>query len=153
MIYRRSPLTWPQLLQFDPWGEFMGAVTNEMEKHKMQTRRGRVEIHRDQAIVDRFNRTLAERLFGHQYAVEIRLLEGQQSTAWVQRLPAVLAALNNKVTRLTGKKPAVAIKEKKAVFAKPSAPYSRPVREKKKRSFLFLPTCAFSTSLANLNGV
>ena len=64
-IYRRSPLTWPQMLQVDPGREFMGAVTQEMEKHKTYIRRGRAEIHRDQAIVERFNRTLAERLFGH----------------------------------------------------------------------------------------
>ena len=43
----------------------------EMEKHNTFIRRGRVEIHRDQGIVERFNRTLAERLFGHQYTVEI----------------------------------------------------------------------------------
>ena len=47
VIYKRSPLTWPQMLQ-------------EMEKHKTYIRRGRTEIHRDQAIVERFNRTLAE---------------------------------------------------------------------------------------------
>ena len=48
------------------------------------------------------------------------------STAWVKRLPAVILALNNEVTRLTGKKPAQAIKEK-AVSAKPATPYMRPV--------------------------
>ena len=56
----------------------------------------------------------------------MRLPEGQRSTAWVKRLPEVVSALNNEVTRLTGKKPAVAITEK-AVAAKPSTPYSRPV--------------------------
>ena len=71
-IYRRSPLTWPQILQVDPGREFMGAVTKEMEKHETFIRRGRVDIHRDQAVVERFNRSLAERLFGHQYAVEMR---------------------------------------------------------------------------------
>ena len=70
-IYRRGPLTWPQMLQVDPGHEFMGGVTKEMEKHKTYIRRGRAEIHRDQANVERFNRTLAERLFGHQYAVEM----------------------------------------------------------------------------------
>ena len=68
-IYRRSPLTWPEMLQVDPGREFMGSVTKEMESHKTYIRRGRTEIHRDQAIVERFNGTLAERLFGHQYAV------------------------------------------------------------------------------------
>ena len=82
-IYRRSPLTWPQMLQVDPGREFMGGVTKEMEKHKTYIRRGRTEIHRDQAIVERFNRTLAERLFGHQYAVEMLLPEGKRSTECV----------------------------------------------------------------------
>lgn len=71
---------------------------------------------------------LAEHLFGHQYAMEMLLPEGQRSTGWVKRLPNVVAALNNKVTRLTGKKPAVAIKDK-GVSAKPSTPFSRLVCE------------------------
>ena len=125
-IYRRSPLTWPQMLQVDPGREFMGGITKEMEKHKTCIRRGHAEIHRDQAIVKRFNCTLAERLFRHQYAVEMLLPEGKRSTEWVKRLPDVVSALNNEVTGLIGKKPAVAIKEKE-VFSKPSTKYSRPV--------------------------
>ena len=96
-----------------------------MENNETAIRRGRTDIHRDQAIVERFNRTLAERLFGHQYAVEMNLPSGR-STAWVKRLPAVVSALNNEVTRLTGKKPAQAIKEK-AASSKPATPYMRPV--------------------------
>ena len=80
----------------------MGGVTKAMENNKTAIRRGRTEIHRDQAIVERFNRTLAERLFGNQYAVEMNLPSGR-STAWVKRLPEVVSALNNEVTRLTGK--------------------------------------------------
>ena len=112
LIYKRGPLTWPQMLQVDPGREFIGAVTKEMEKHKTYIRRSRTEIHRDQAIVERFNRTLAERLFGHQYAMEMLLPEGKRSTEWVKRLPDVVSALNNEVTSLIGKKPDVAIKEK-----------------------------------------
>ena len=104
----------------------MGNVIKEMENHKTYIRRGRAEIHRDQAIVERFNCTLAESLFGHQYAVETLLPSGQRSFAWVKRLPDVVAALSNKVTNLIGKKPAAAIKEK-GVVVKPSTPYSRPV--------------------------
>ena len=125
-IYRRSPLTLPQMLQVDPGREFMGGVTKEMEKHKTYIRRGCTEIHRDQAIVERFNCTLAERLFGHQYAVEMLLPEGKRSTEWVKRLPDVVRALNNEVTSLFGKKPTVAIKEK-SVSSKPSTKYNRPV--------------------------
>ena len=129
-IYRRGPLTWSSMLQVDPGREFMGGVTKEMDKHKTYIRRGRTEIHRDQAIVERFNRTLAERLFGHQYAVE--MLHAGRSTVWVKRLPDVVDALNNEVTRLTGKKPASAIKEKNIV-AKPSTPYLRPVGVNEKK--------------------
>ena len=131
-IYKRSPLTWPNMLQVDPGREFMGAVTKEMEKHKTYIRRGRTEIHRDQAIVERFNRTLAERLFGHQYAVEMLLPEGKRSTEWVKRLPDVVGALNNEVTSLIGKKPAVAIKEKE-VYSQPSTKYNRPVGVNEKK--------------------
>ena len=74
--------------------------------------------------MERFNGTLAERLFEHQYSVKMRLSEGQRSTEWVARLPTVVSALNNEVTWLTGKKPAKAIKEK-IVSAKPSTPYLR----------------------------
>jgi len=137
-IYRRSPLTWPEMLQVDPGREFMGAITKEMDNHKTYIRCGRVDIHRDQAIVERFNRTLAVRLFGNQYAAEMLLPEGQRSTAWVKRLPEVISALNNEETRLTGKKPAAAIK-KKDVFSKPSTPYLRPVGEKEKLLPSFAP--------------
>ena len=110
----------------------MGAVTKEMEKNKTAIRRRRTEIHRDQAIVERFNRTLAERLFWHQYAVEIPLTEGQRSTTWVKRLPEVVSALNNEVTSLIGKKSTEAIKEK-AVYSKPSSKYTRPVGHNEKK--------------------
>ena len=102
-----------------------------MEKHKTYIRCGRVNIHCDQAIVERFKRTLAERLFGHQYAVEMLLPEGKRSTAWVKRHPEVVSALNNKVTSLIGMKPTVAIEEK-SVYARPLTPYTRPVGKRKK---------------------
>ena len=49
----------------------------------------------------------------------------------VKRLPEVVSALKNEVTSLIGKKPAVAIKEK-AVYARPSTSYSRPVGKSEK---------------------
>ena len=67
----------------DPGREFMGAVNQLLSKHNVEVRRGRVDIHRDQAIVERFNRTLAERLFGYQYGVEMRLPDDKRSTEWV----------------------------------------------------------------------
>ena len=134
-IYRHSLLKWPQMLQVDPGREFMGAVTKVMSEHNVTIRRGRTNIHRDQAIVERFNRTLAEKLFGFQYAVEMNLPSGR-STAWVKRLPEVVNALNNEVTRLIGKKPAVAIREK-AVSAKPATTYMRPIGENERKLPLY----------------
>jgi len=134
-IYKRGPLTWPRLLQVDPGREFMGAVSQLLTKHNVSVRRGRVDTHRDQGIVERFNRTLAERLFGAQYAQEMLLAargSSARSSEWVRTLPDVVAALNDEVTRLTGKKPKDAIKAS-AVVHNPSAPASRPVglREQK----------------------
>ena len=54
-IYSRGPLKWPKLLQVDPGREFMGVVSQLLSKH-VEVRRGRVDIHRHQAIVERFNR-------------------------------------------------------------------------------------------------
>ena len=126
-IYKKGPLKCSQLLQVDPGREFMGTVTKVIENNKTAIRRGHTEIHRDQAIVERFIRTLAERLFGYQYAVEMNMKNSnQRSTEWVKRLPEVVSALNNEVTRLIGKKPAEAIKET-SILSKSATPYSRPV--------------------------
>ena len=134
-IYKRSPLKWPKLLQVDPGKEFMGAVSQLLAKHGVSVRRGRVDVHRDQGIVERFNRTLAERLFGHQYAQEMLVhstAQAQRSSEWVARLPAVVAALNVEVTRLIGKRPSEAIR-RKAVSARPAAPARRPVGFKEQK--------------------
>ena len=128
-IYKRSPLRWPKLLQVDPGREFMGSASQLPAKHSVQVRRGRVDIHRDQGIVERFNRTLAERLFGHQYAQEMRLPSGERSTEWVKRLPSVVAALNGEVTRLTGKTPSNA-KSKKSPRGSAFATFTSPVNRR-----------------------
>ena len=131
-IYKRGPLTWPKLLQVDPGREFMGAFKPLLKKHDVQVRRGEVGNHRQQGIVERFNRTLAERLFGAQYAQELLLAargSSERSAEWVRRLPEVVAALNNEPTRLLGKHgmvPAKAIKAER-VIQKPSLPARRAV--------------------------
>ena len=122
------------------------AQAKEMADHKTFIRHGRVNIHRDQAIVERFNRTLAERLFGYQYAVEM-LTPEKRSTAWVKRLPEVVAALNHEVTSLIGKKTAVAIKEK-SVYSRPSTKYTRPVGKNEKSS---PPKSMFAICITRVN--
>ena len=123
-IYKRK-LKWPKLLQVDPGREFMGVVNKLMDSHNVKIRRGEKGLHRAQGIVERYNRSLAERLFGHQYAQEI-LMEARngknvRSTEWVARLPDVIKALNNESTRLIGMKPSDAI-QNKTVKVQSSAP-------------------------------
>ena len=69
-MYKRH-LKYPKLLQVDPGREFMDAVTQLMAKHNVRIRRGQPGLHRHQGVVERFNRTLPERLFGYQYAKEL----------------------------------------------------------------------------------
>ena len=125
-------MKWPKILQVDPGREFMGAVTEEMKKHDVRIRRGNVNVHRDQGIVERFNRSLSERLFSFQYSQEMNLKSGERSREWVSRLPEVISALNREKTRLTEKRPVDAIKEK-TINAKSSTFYSRPVGKNEKR--------------------
>ena len=64
-------MKYPKLLQVDLGSEFMGAVSQLMGKVGVRMIRDQTEIHRDQGVVERFNSTLAERLFGYQYAKEL----------------------------------------------------------------------------------
>ena len=73
----------------------MDAVSQLMEKHSVRIRRGRTEIHRDQGVVERFNRTLAEGLFGYQYAKELENPH-KRNRERVKRLPEVIKALKTK---------------------------------------------------------
>ena len=115
-IYKRSRLKWPKLLQVDPGREFMGEANKVMKAHNVKIRRGEKALYRSQAIVERFNRTLAEKLFGHQYAQEYLSAAASskssnaRSREWVARLPDVINSLNKESTRLTGKTPLEAIK-------------------------------------------
>ena len=52
-IYIRGPLQWPKLLQVDAGREFMGEVSKLLARRNVSVRRGHVDIHRDQGIVER----------------------------------------------------------------------------------------------------
>ena len=79
-------------------------------------------VHRDQGIVERFNRTLSKCLSSFKYSQEMNMTSSERSREWAKRLPEVVEALNNEVTRLTGKKPVDVIKER-VVNAKSSTSY------------------------------
>jgi hypothetical protein len=109
-IYKRK-LKYPTTLVVDPGTEFMGAVTKLMEKNKTKIQRSEAKNHRAQAIVERVNRTLAEKLYSHQYAQEM-LMEDERSREWVKRLPDVLKSINSRVKRITGKAAIDAVRQK-----------------------------------------
>ena len=120
-IYKRGPLKWPRLIQVDASKEFMGAFTTLIKKHKVIIRTAVVGNHRQQGIVERFNRTLAERLFKQQYHEEFSLGPAGRSTKWVEALPEVVRDINDTSTRLLGKKPNEALLQL-GIRAKPARP-------------------------------
>ena len=62
-MYENTPLNYPKTLIVDVGKEFYGDTTKLMEKHDVMIQRGDPSQHRSQGIVERFNRTLADRLF------------------------------------------------------------------------------------------
>ena len=60
--------------------------------------------------MERFNRTLAGRLFSYQYHKELED-PSKSNREWLSRLQNVVSALNNEKTRLIGMKPIDAIKQ------------------------------------------
>ena len=109
-IYENTPLTYPKTLIVDDEKEFYGDTTKLMEKHDVMILRGDPSQHRSQGIVERFNRTLADRLFSFQYHKELED-PSKSNREWVSRLHNVVSALYNEQTRLIGMKAADAIKQ------------------------------------------
>ena len=70
-IYANTLLTYPKTLIIDNGKEFYGERTKLMGKHDMIIQRGDTSQHRSQGIVERFNRTLADRLFSYQHHKEL----------------------------------------------------------------------------------
>ena len=100
-IYENTPLTYPKTLIIDGGKEFYGDTTKLMEKHDVITQMGDPSQHQSQGIVERFNRTLADRLFSYQYHKELED-PSKSNREWVSRLQNLVSALNNEKTRLIG---------------------------------------------------
>ena len=122
-IYENTPLTYPKTLIVDDGKEFYGDTTKLMEKYDVMIQHGDPSQHRSQRIVERFNRTLSDRLFSYQYYKELED-PSKSNREWVFRLQNVVSDLNNDKTRLIGMKPSDAIKQ---TLVKQG--FSQPVRE------------------------
>ena len=123
-IYENTPLTYPKTLIADDGKEFYRDTTKLMEKHDLMIQCGDPSQYRSQQIVERFNRTLADRLFSYHYHKELED-SSKSNREWVPRLQNVVSALNNEKTRLIGVKPVDAIKETlvKQGFSQPAKEY------------------------------
>ena len=112
----KSPLVWPEQMMVDQGTEFKGATTAALESHGVLIRRADVGHHRSQAFAESFNKVLAQRLFRSMYHRGFE--DGAPSNAWVGKLPAVVASMNNTKTRMIGMKPAEAIKMERVPLVK-----------------------------------
>ena len=123
-IYEDTPLTYPKTLIIDDGKEFYGDMTKLMKKHDMMIQHGDRSQHQWQGIVERFNRTLADRLFSFQHHKKLEN-PSKSNREWVSTLQNVVSALNNEKTRLTGMKPIDAIKQNlvKQGFCQPVKDY------------------------------
>ena len=109
-IYGNTLSTYSKTLIIDDGKEFYGKTTKLMEKRDVIIQRGDPSQHRSQGIVERFNRTLADRLFSYQYYKESED-PSKSDKEWVSRLQNVVSALNNEKTRSIEMKPIDAIKQ------------------------------------------
>ena len=97
-----------ELIQVDAGKEYLGVFKKLMKAHEVQIRVAIPGNHRQQGIVERFNRTLAE-------AICTSILRGnlknpkKRIKTWVKYLPDVINDLNDQVMRLTGLAPIIAI--------------------------------------------
>jgi hypothetical protein len=103
-IYSNTLLTMPDKLLCDPGSEFKGEVAKFFHGKIIYSEAGH---HKSQALVERFNRTLSERLFKYLYMKEIETDEIYNK--WVDILQPTVDALNDETTRMIGMKPNEAI--------------------------------------------
>jgi len=90
-----NPLTYPKLLQCDGGSEFKKSVSQLMQEHGVVIRVIGAYSHRGLALVERFNKTLAEMLYKIQYAVESISKNPKLIREWIKYLPEVIDYLNN----------------------------------------------------------
>ena len=123
-IHENTPLTYPKTLIVDNGKEFYRDTTKLMGKHDVMIQHGDPSQHHSQGIMERFNRTLADRLFSYQCHKKIED-PSKSNREWVSRLQNVVSILNNEKTRFIGMKPVDAIKETLAGqgFSQPAKEY------------------------------
>ena len=109
-IYRKGPLKYPKELHVDNGTEFKADVLKLMKEHDVKVVSATTKYHHNfTAFIERFNKTLAERLFKSQDAQELQN-PTKDSKIWVKYLQKAVTRLNSEKTRMLGMTPAKAIK-------------------------------------------
>ena len=121
-IFSRK-LVYSYALMVDQDSEFEATVSQLMIDHNVHIQRGEPKNHRAQAFVERANRTLAERIYSHQYAQ--LLFKGDET--WKRRLREVIQAINNEPRRIFANKTPIDVVGEDKVKIKTNVSYKRPV--------------------------
>ena len=109
-IYKKGPLRYPQELHVDNGSEFKADVLKLMKEKDVKVISVTTKYHHNfTAFVERFNKTLGERLFKAQDAQELQN-PTKDSKIWVKYLQKAVSKLNNEKTRMLGMTPAKAVK-------------------------------------------
>src|SRR5947209_7165363 len=116
----KCPLVWPKVFLSDKGPEFKGRCEKLLAEHGVKIQKAKSK--HTMGIVERYNLTLAKRLFCIQDAHDLLSLHlSARSKLWVKNLPIIVKDINNSVTSLICIAPVEAIKMKK-VNARPSWP-------------------------------
>ena len=107
-IYDLTPLKYPRQLNIDKGSEFKREVLDLYNKHKTKINVSETGYHRATAMVERFNRTLAERLFKQIHHKEIETNKVVKD--WVDILQPTIDQLNDEESRYINMSPNEAIK-------------------------------------------
>ena len=130
-IYDNTLLDIPKKLMLDGGKEYNESVRELFEKEGTKVLIAIKSNHKDQALVERFNRTLAERLFKYmEYMENEKVAKAEKSirvrdiginykkkdeakfsnSSWYKHLPKIINQLNREETRMIGMSPIEAMK-------------------------------------------
>ena len=109
-IYKKGPLRYPKEFHVDNGTEFKADVLKLMKTHDVKVVSATTKYHHNfTAFVERFNKTLAERLFKAQDAQELQN-PTKDSRIWVKYLQKAVSRLNSEKTQMLGMTPAKAVR-------------------------------------------
>ena len=138
-IYKKGPLRYPKELHVDNGTEFKADVLKLMQEHDVKMVSVTTKYHHNfTAFVERFNKTLAERLFKPQDAQELQN-PTKDSKIWVKYLQKAVNRLNSEKTRMLGMTPAKAVKLDKVELKVKSHPEEKVLSEDRLYRYLYQP--------------